>query len=171
VDILSDLRALQDQIGYVPQSVYLTDDTLRRNIAFGLPDAAIDYAAVARAVCDAQLEEFVRSLPLGVDTIVGERGTALSGGQRQRVGIARALYHDPAVLVLDEATSALDGETERGVLRAVNRLRGRKTMLIVAHRLTTVAACDRIVGEGSPETSSTTPAESGLAVAATAEQR
>lgn len=151
-------RAWQDQIGYVPQSVFLTDDTLRRNIAFGLPDDRIDDSAVARAVRDAQLAEFVASLPNGLDTLVGERGTSLSGGQRQRVGIARALYHDPAVLVLDEATSALDTETERGVLRAVQALRGRKTIVMVAHRLSTVEICDRIirldrglvVGEGQP---------------------
>lgn len=145
VDIREDLRAWQDQIGYVPQSVYLTDDTLRRNIAFGLPDDDIDETAVRRAVRDAQLEELVAGLPKGLDTVVGERGTSLSGGQRHRVGIARALYHDPAVLVLDEATASLDSDTERGVLQAVNALHGRKTVLIVAHRLSTVSACDRIV--------------------------
>jgi ATP-binding cassette, subfamily B, bacterial PglK len=158
-DIAEDLRGWQNQIGYVPQSVYLTDDTLKRNIAFGLPDSEIDEAAVWRAIRDAQLEDFVHASADGLDALVGERGTSLSGGQRQRVGIARALYRDPAVLVLDEATSALDADTERGVLRAVNALRGRKTMLIVAHRVSTVAACDRIVrladgrvvAEGGPE--------------------
>jgi len=159
IDIRDDLRAWQNQIGYVPQSVYLTDDTLKRNIAFGLSDEEIDEAAVWRAVRDAQLEEFVRTLPSGLETVVGERGTTISGGQRQRVGIARALYHDPAVIVLDEATSALDVDTERGVLRAVSALHGRKTVMIVAHRLSTVVACDRIlrleegrvVGEGRPD--------------------
>ena len=143
-DIQKNLRAWQDQIGYVPQSIYLTDDTLRRNVAFGLTDSEIDDAAVKRAIRAAQLEEFVAGLPQGVDTIVGERGIRLSGGQRQRIGIARALYHDPSVLVLDEATSALDTATERGVMQAVNTLHGSKTLLIVAHRLTTVAGCDRL---------------------------
>jgi ABC-type multidrug transport system fused ATPase/permease subunit len=143
-NIQHDLRAWQDQIGYVPQSIYLTDDTLRRNVAFGLADEAIDDAAVKRAVRAAQLEEFVAGLPKGLETFVGERGIRLSGGQRQRIGIARALYHDPAVLVLDEATSALDMATERGVMQAVNALQGSKTLLIVAHRLSTVGGCDRL---------------------------
>jgi ABC-type multidrug transport system fused ATPase/permease subunit len=143
-DIQRDLRAWQDQIGYVPQSIYLTDDTLRRNVAFGLVDDAIDEAAVERAIRAAQLDEFVAGLPDGIDTLVGERGVRLSGGQRQRIGIARALYHDPAVLVLDEATSALDTATESGVMEAVTALHGAKTVLIVAHRLSTVAHCDRL---------------------------
>jgi ABC-type multidrug transport system fused ATPase/permease subunit len=143
-DIQKNLRAWQDQIGYVPQSIYLTDDTLRRNVAFGLPDREIDDAAVQRAIRAAQLEDFVAGLPKDLETIVGERGVRLSGGQRQRIGIARALYHDPAVLVLDEATSALDTSTERGVMEAVTALRGNKTILIVAHRLSTVANCDRL---------------------------
>ena len=143
-DIQDNLRAWQDQIGYVPQSIYLTDDTLRRNVAFGLANEMIDEASVARAVRAAQLEEFVAALPKGLETILGERGVRLSGGQRQRIGIARALYHDPAVLVLDEATSALDTATERGVMQAVNALHGSKTILIVAHRLSTVAGCDRL---------------------------
>jgi ATP-binding cassette, subfamily B, bacterial PglK len=176
VDIRDDLRGWQNQIGYVPQSVYLTDETLKRNIAFGLPESEIDEAAVWNAIRDAQLEELVRASPDGLDTLVGERGTSLSGGQRQRVGIARALYRDPAVLVLDEATSALDTDIERGVLRAVNALRGRKTMLIVAHRFSTVAACNRIlmladgrvVGEGRPEQMSTEPYEGWTAIASTA---
>lgn len=152
------LRAWQDQIGYVPQTIYLTDDTLRRNVAFGLPNEQIDDAAVLQAVKSAQLEEFVATLPEGLETTVGERGVRLSGGQRQRIGIARALYHDPAVLVLDEATSALDTTTERGVMQAVTALQGTKTILIVAHRLSTVEHCDRlyrlergkIVSEGAP---------------------
>jgi ABC-type multidrug transport system fused ATPase/permease subunit len=143
-DIQKNLRAWQDQIGYVPQSIYLTDDTLRRNVAFGLASEAIDDTAVAHAVRAAQLEEFVAALPKGLETIVGERGVRLSGGQRQRIGIARALYHDPAVLVLDEATSALDTATEEGVMQAVTALHGSKTLLIVAHRLSTVAHCDRL---------------------------
>jgi ABC-type multidrug transport system fused ATPase/permease subunit len=154
------LRDWQDQIGYVPQSIFLTDDTLRRNVAFGLPTAQIDETAVWHAIRAAQLEEFVHSLPQGLDALVGERGIRLSGGQRQRIGIARALYHDPPVLVLDEATSALDTATERGVMEAVRALRGTKTILIIAHRLSTVEHCDRIyrvaqghvVAEGTPET-------------------
>lgn len=143
-DIGTNLRGWQDQIGYVPQSIFLTDDTLRRNIAFGIVDKHIDEASVLAAVRSAQLDELVASLPEGLDTLVGERGVRLSGGQRQRIGIARALYHDPTVLVLDEATSALDTATERGVMDAVNALHGNKTIIIVAHRLTTVAHCDRL---------------------------
>lgn len=158
-DIERGLRAWQDQIGYVPQSIYLTDDTLRRNVAFGLPSEQIDDAAVVRAIKAAQLEGFVNSLPNGLESVVGERGIRLSGGQRQRIGIARALYHDPAVLVLDEATSALDTSTENEVMRAVLDLQGSKTILIVAHRLSTVEHCDRfyrlergkVVEDGHPE--------------------
>ena len=143
-DIHDNLRGWQDTIGYVSQSIYLCDDSIRRNIAFGVPEKDIDEGAVQRALQAAQLDEFVASLPAGADTFVGERGIRLSGGQRQRIGIARALYHDPEVLVLDEATSALDGETEKGVMAAVNALHGTKTLIIVAHRLTTVANCDML---------------------------
>jgi ABC-type multidrug transport system fused ATPase/permease subunit len=156
-NIATNIRGWQSRIGYVPQSIYLCDDSLRRNVAFGLTDDEIDDAAVRRALKSAQLEEFVSELPNSVDTLVGERGVRLSGGQRQRIGIARALYHDPAVLILDEATSALDTETETGVMDAVEALHGAKTLIIVAHRLTTVANCDviykvdrgRIVGRGT----------------------
>jgi ABC-type multidrug transport system fused ATPase/permease subunit len=143
-DISRNPRGWQDQIGYVPQSIFLTDDTLRRNIAFGVPESQIDDAAVRRVVRDAQLESMVSDLTDGVATVVGERGVRLSGGQRQRIGIARALYHDPAVLVLDEATSSLDTETEREVMDTVRALRGDKTLIIVAHRLSTVERCDRV---------------------------
>lgn len=143
-EIVGNPRQWQDQIGYVPQSIFLTDDSLRRNVAFGLANEQIDEGAVRRALHAAQLEEFVHGLPNGLDTVVGERGIRLSGGQRQRIGIARALYHDPAVLVLDEATSALDMATERGVMDAVKVLQGSKTVLIVAHRLSTVQNCERI---------------------------
>jgi ATP-binding cassette, subfamily B, bacterial PglK len=142
VDILENLRGWQARIGYVPQAIFLTDDTLRRNVAFGLADNEIDDEAVRRAIRAAQLDEFVASLPAGLETTVGERGVRLSGGQLQRIGIARALYHDPEVLVLDEATSSLDAATERGVMAAVRALRGRKTLIIVAHRLSTVEHCD-----------------------------
>jgi ABC-type multidrug transport system fused ATPase/permease subunit len=144
VDIQKNLRSWQDKIGYVPQSIYLTDDTLRRNIAFGLPNEGIDEEAVQRAVRASQLDQFINELPEGLDTVVGERGVRLSGGQRQRIGIARALYHDPAVLVLDEATSALDVATESGVMAAIRNLRHEKTIIIVAHRLSTVEYCDRL---------------------------
>ena len=144
VDVRTNIRGWQDQIGYVPQTIYLTDDTLRRNVAFGLPSAEIDEAAAWRALEAAQMAEFVRELPEGLDTVVGERGVRLSGGQRQRVGIARALYHDPAVLVLDEATSSLDTVTERDLMAAIRELHGTKTIVIVAHRLTTVEHCDRV---------------------------
>lgn len=143
-DIQTNLRDWQDQIGYVPQSIYLTDDTLRRNIAFGLSPDKIDESAVLRAVRSAQLEQFVNDLPGGLDTMVGERGVCLSGGERQRIGIARALYHSPSVLVLDEATSSLDTATETAVMRAVSALKGGKTIIIVAHRLSTVEQCDRL---------------------------
>lgn len=158
VDIQTNLRGWQDQIGYVPQTIYLTDDSIRRNVAFGVPESEINDANVRSAIEAAQLAEFVFSLPEGGDTLVGERGVRLSGGQRQRIGIARALYHDPQLLVLDEATSALDVETEREVMKAVLALRGNKTVLIVAHRLSTVESCDwiyrleagRIVAAGAP---------------------
>ena len=143
-DIQQNPRAWQDQIGYVPQSIYLTDDTLRRNVAFGLSNEQIDDKGVQRAIHAAQLEEFVVSLPEGLETIVGERGIRLSGGQRQRIGIARAHYHNPVVLVLDEATSSLDSATEHDVMQAVRDMQGTKTIIIVAHRLSTVAHCDRL---------------------------
>ena len=158
-NIQQNLRSWQNQIGYVPQSIYLTDDTLMRNIAFGLSNDDIDESSVWNAIKAAQLDEYVAGLPDGIQTIVGERGIRLSGGQRQRIGIARALYHDPAILVLDEATSALDEATEKDVMKAVNALHGKKTLILIAHRLTTVKNCDRlyrlesgqVVEEGSPE--------------------
>ena len=131
-------------VGYIPQTIFLMDDSLRRNIAIGITDSEIDEAAIQDALKSAQLEDFVASLPEGLDTVVGERGVRLSGGQRQRIGIARALYHRPSVLVLDEATSSLDTETEKGVMQAVQALQGDKTVIIVAHRLSTVEYCDRL---------------------------
>jgi ABC-type multidrug transport system fused ATPase/permease subunit len=158
VDIQNNLRSWQDHIGYVPQTIYLVDDTLARNVAFGLPDDLVDHDAVARSIKAAQLDEFVATLPDGINTIVGERGVRLSGGQRQRIGIARALYNDPEILVLDEATSSLDTETEQGVMDAVKELLGTKTIVIIAHRTTTVSYCTKvykmdkaqIVGSGLP---------------------
>lgn len=137
-------QSWQQQIGYIPQTIFLMDDSLRRNIAIGIADNVIDEVAIVEALKSAQLEDFVASLPEGLDTVVGERGVRLSGGQRQRIGIARALYHRPSVLVLDEATSSLDTETEHGVMQAVQALQGDKTVIIVAHRLSTVEYCDRL---------------------------
>lgn len=158
VPIRGDLVAgWQRRIGYVPQHIYLSDDTLRHNVALGIPEHEIDDAAVAAALRIAALDEFVRDLPKGVGTVVGERGVRLSGGQRQRIGIARALYHDPDVLVLDEATSALDGITEAEVVEAIRNLSSLKTMIVIAHRLATVRNCGtvylfdagRIIASGS----------------------
>jgi ATP-binding cassette, subfamily B, bacterial PglK len=144
VDIQSNMRGWQDKIGYVPQSIFLTDDTLRHNIAFGLADDKIDDSAVLFAIKSAQLDVFIDSLPDKLNEMVGERGVRLSGGQRQRIGIARALYHNPDILVLDEATSALDNEIEIEVMQAINALHGEKTILIIAHRLSTLANCDQV---------------------------
>ena len=144
-DVLADLRGWQSKIGYVPQSIYLTDDSLRRNIALGLPDDLIDPAKLADAVRLAHLDAVIELLPEGLDSMVGEHGVRLSGGQRQRVGIARALYHRPEVLVLDEATSALDNVLEREVSQAIQTLGGQITMVIIAHRLSTARKCDRVV--------------------------
>lgn len=137
-------KTFHAQVGYIPQVIYLSDDTIRNNIAFGVPTDKIDERAVLAAMEKAQLAEFVNTLPLGLDTIVGDRGVRLSGGQRQRIGIARALYHDPEILVLDEATSALDNETESAVMEAIENLQGMKTMIIIAHRLTTIRNVDTI---------------------------
>jgi ABC-type multidrug transport system fused ATPase/permease subunit len=143
-NIHAHLRAWQRNIGYVPQQIYLSDASIRDNVAFALPADAIDDQAVWRALAMAQLDEFVRGLSHGLDTMVGERGARLSGGQRQRIGIARALYHDPQVLVLDEATAALDNETEAAFIDSIRSLAGRKTIIFIAHRLSTVMHCDRI---------------------------
>ncbi|MEF8729240.1 MAG: ABC transporter ATP-binding protein [Accumulibacter sp.] len=130
----------------MPQSICLSDHTIRHNVAFGLQREEIDDDAVWRALTAAQLEDFVRDLPGCLETPVGEHGIRLSGGQRQRIGMARALYGDPPVLVLDEATAALDNATESEVMRAVHALHGQKTVLIIAHRVTTLEACDLVVG-------------------------
>ncbi len=139
------LKAWRRQIGYVPQQIYLADDTIAANVAFGVARDEIDRKAVVRALKIAQLARFVAELPEGIDTEVGDRGVRLSGGQRQRLGIARALYHDPAILVLDEATAALDGPTEADLTAAITALAGHKTMIVIAHRLSTVACCDKVV--------------------------
>lgn len=144
ISIYDNLRSWQDLVGYIPQSIFLADDTVKRNIAFGVADEAIDLDKLYRAIEAAQLSEVVNNLPNGIDTRVGERGILLSGGQRQRVGIARALYHEREILVLDEATAALDNETERLVTDSINSLSGKKTLITIAHRLTTVEKCDFI---------------------------
>ena len=150
IDVFKNLTMWHHQIGYIPQVIYLSDDTIRNNIAFGIHEDQIDEEAVRTALKKAQLAEFVDTLPDGLDTIVGDRGVRLSGGQRQRIGIARALYHDPEILVLDEATSALDNETETAVMEAIESLQGSRTMIIIAHRLTTIQNADIIyeVGDG-----------------------
>jgi len=140
-----EMSAWQRNVGYVPQAIHLLDDTVRRNIAIGLASEDIDDDRIEAAIDSAQLREFIASLPDGLDTIIGERGTRLSGGQRQRIGIARALYHQASVLVLDEATSALDNKTEVAVRQSIERLKGKLTLIVIAHRLTTVRACDRII--------------------------
>ena len=144
VDIQTNYRGWLRNIGYIPQTIFMLDGSIRKNVAFGVPDEDIDDEKVWNALREAQLDEHVRSLPDGLGTEIGERGIRLSGGQRQRIGIARALYEDPEVLVLDEATSALDGETEAAIMDSINRLHGRKTLIIIAHRLTTIAGCDMI---------------------------
>ena len=144
ISLYSNIRAWQDKIGYVPQSIFLIDDSIRRNIAFGIDDDMINEENVFRAVKSARLDDLINTLEFGLETMVGERGVRLSGGQRQRIGIARALYRNPEILILDEATSSLDATTEKEVMNCITDLQGKLTILIVAHRLTTVAECDRI---------------------------
>ncbi|MEO1466870.1 MAG: ATP-binding cassette domain-containing protein, partial [Cyanobacteria bacterium J06633_1] len=144
VSVYPQLRAWQNLIGYVPQSIFLIDDTLEKNIAFGIDDHLIDRERLQNALVAAQLNEVVERLPMGLNTVVGERGVLLSGGQRQRVGIARALYHEKEILVFDEATAALDNETESLITDATKALSGSKTIIIIAHRLSTIEHCDRI---------------------------
>ncbi|MGN1167813.1 MAG: ABC transporter ATP-binding protein [Lachnospiraceae bacterium] len=144
INIKDGYSSYLDHISYIPQTIFLIDDTIRNNVAFGIPKEEVSDEKVMRALEDAQLDEYVKSLPDGLDTIVGERGIRISGGQRQRIGIARALYKNPSLLVLDEATSALDNETEAAIMESINHLKGRKTMVIIAHRLSTIADCDII---------------------------
>ncbi|MCR5800479.1 MAG: ABC transporter ATP-binding protein/permease [Lachnospiraceae bacterium] len=144
VDVLTDYEGWLKNIGYIPQTIFMIDDTIRKNVAFGIPEEDIDDEKVWAALKEAQLDEYVKSLPDGLDTGIGERGIRISGGQRQRIGIARALFEDPEVLVLDEATSALDGDTEAAIMDSINRLHGRKTLIIIAHRLTTIEKCDMV---------------------------
>lgn len=144
VNVKEHYRAWLKNVGYIPQMIFMLDDTIRRNVAFGVPGDEIDEERVWEVLKEAQLDEFVRSLPDGLDTGIGERGIRLSGGQRQRIGIARALYEDPEVLILDEATSALDNDTEAAIMESINRLHGKKTLIIIAHRLQTIEKCDMV---------------------------
>lgn len=142
MNVFENINTWHHEIGYIPQTIYLSDDSIRNNVAFGVREDEIDDERVTEAIRKAQLFDFVDSLPKGLDTFVGDRGVRLSGGQRQRIGIARALYHDPEILILDEATSALDNDTEAAVMEAIESLHGEKTMIIIAHRLTTIQNAD-----------------------------
>ena len=142
VDVKTRYRGWLRNVGYIPQMIFMLDDTIRHNVAFGVPDDKIDEARLWEVLKEAQLDEFIKTLPEGLDTGIGERGIRLSGGQRQRIGIARALYEDPEVLILDEATSALDNDTEVAIMASINRLHGKKTLVIIAHRLQTIEKCD-----------------------------
>jgi ABC-type multidrug transport system fused ATPase/permease subunit len=144
INISKNSREWHGLLGYVPQSVYLLDDSIRRNIAFGTPDEEINDEFLDRLIKDVQLDDLINSLPLGLDNVVGERGAMLSGGQRQRIGIARALYKNPSLLILDEATSALDTATESEIMSAISAFKGVKTILVVAHRASTLKYCDRL---------------------------
>ncbi len=144
VEVRDHYRQWLKNIGYIPQNIFMIDASIRQNVAFGIPADEIDEDKVWAALKEAQMDEYVRSLPEGLDTGIGERGIRLSGGQRQRIGIARALYEDPEVLVLDEATSALDNETETAIMESINRLHGLKTLIIIAHRLQTIEKCDMV---------------------------
>ena len=144
VEVREHYQSWLKNIGYIPQSIFMIDSTIRKNVAFGYADEDIDDEKVWRALKEAQLDEFVRGLPEGLDTSIGERGIRISGGQRQRSGIARALFADPGVLWVDEASSALDNETEAAIMDSINRLHGKKTLIIIAHRLQTIEKCDMV---------------------------
>ena len=159
-DIFENYPSWLARIGYIPQSIYLIDESIRDNIAFGIDADRIDDKRIWEVLEEAQLKSFVEELPDGLNTTIGDRGVRISGGQRQRLGIARALYHDPEILVFDEATSALDGDTETAVMEAVNSFHGRKTMVIIAHRLNTIAKCDiiyKVENEKITQTTLNTP--------------
>lgn len=143
-NIHDNIKSWRKNIGYVAQDIYLTDDTIEKNIAFGINENDIDEILIKGAIKKAQMDPFINELRLGIKTFVGEKGIQISGGQKQRIGVARALYHNPEVLILDEATSALDDTTEQALMKGINALKGTKTIIIIAHRLTTLRACDRI---------------------------
>ena len=144
VDTRTQYRKWLKNVGYIPQMIFMLDDTIRKNVAFGVPEEKIDEERLWEVLKEAQLDEFIKTLPEGLDTGIGERGIRLSGGQRQRIGIARALYNNPEVLILDEATSALDNDTEAAIMESINRLHGKKTLIIIAHRLQTIEKCDLV---------------------------
>ena len=144
VSVMENYSEWLSHIGYIPQSIFMLDDDIKSNIAFGVKKEEQDEEKVWEAIREAQLETFVSGLKDGIHTQIGERGMRLSGGQKQRIGIARALYSNPEVLVFDEATSALDSETEAAVMSSINRLHGKKTMIIIAHRLQTIKECDLV---------------------------
>ena len=144
VDVMEHYSEWLSHIGYIPQSIFLMDDDIKSNVAFGVKKEEQDEERVWEALREAQLEEFVRGLKDGIHTQIGERGMRLSGGQKQRIGIARALYSNPELLIFDEATSALDNETEAAVMSSINNLHGKKTMIIIAHRLQTIKECDLV---------------------------
>lgn len=144
VDVATKYRAWLKNIGYIPQMIFMLDDSIRKNVAFGIPEEKISEKRIWEVLKEAQLDEFVKGLPDGLETSIGERGIRLSGGQRQRIGIARALYNDPEVLILDEATSALDNDTEAAIMDSINHFHGKKTLIIIAHRLQTIEKCDMI---------------------------
>lgn len=145
VELPEEPRSWQEKIGYVPQNIFLSDDSIKKNIAFGLYENQIDDEKINRVIKETQLTEMIEDLDLRENTIIGEGGIKFSGGQRQRIGIARALYNDPSILVLDEATSSLDESTELAIQQSVNSLKGNKTLVIIAHRLSTLSACDRLI--------------------------
>lgn len=144
VDVKTQYRSWLKNVGYIPQVIFMLDDSILHNVSFGVSDELVDMDRVWTVLKEAQLDEFVKSLPEGLNTGIGERGIRLSGGQRQRIGIARALYNDPEVLILDEATSALDNDTEAAIMESINRLHGKKTLVIIAHRLQTIEQCDMV---------------------------
>lgn len=144
VDTKTQYRKWLKNVGYIPQMIFMLDDTIRKNVAFGVPEEEIDEERLWAVLKEAQLDEFIKTLPEGLETGIGERGIRLSGGQRQRIGIARALYNNPEVLILDEATSALDNDTEAAIMDSINRLHGKKTLVIIAHRLQTIEKCDLV---------------------------
>lgn len=144
IDVRTHYRGWLKNVGYIPQVIFMLDDSILHNVAFGVADNKIDMARVWTVLEEAQLDQYVKGLPEGLNTGIGERGIRLSGGQRQRIGIARALYNDPEVLILDEATSALDNDTEAAIMESINRLHGKKTLIIIAHRLQTIEKCDMV---------------------------
>lgn len=143
-NIEEDYRGWLSHLSYIPQNIYMLDDTIRANVAFGFDPKKVSDEQIWKALREAQLEDFVETLPAGLDTSIGERGVRLSGGQRQRIGIARALFADPELIILDEATSALDNDTETAIMDAINAFHGKKTLVIIAHRLTTIEECDMV---------------------------